>query len=469
MRLDGWVRQFLTAVVAVLVVACGNPQKIAGGTNGTEAGNAFTARLQAMDGTAAVGAQVVIRPAQATDSSGRDQWFRQVADVNGQVSFQIPPGTWTLEARQGSMSLRTDFTSGLKGEFQGVLRPSQHLSGVVLGADSGARLELPGLARAVHLGAGGSFLVADCPFGTTLLSLPNQGRWALPDSLHDSLVLVANGAGKLMPQGVPFLLPPSSIPRRIQAADSSLPSHPLFLDRWGQEIPSATGPDRNGFRPVWLGPSDKGVAVLALGSSTSSSSPFASVPGLSLAWVPDLGNSNLTGSSNGLLLDLAVIPDSNSAEGKFFQVPLGLQLGTLPAGVLPDTGGFSVAIRSRLSSQSIGSLWLFDWTDSVGNGVRVGVGANRLVVRAGSQDTSVEWPNTSAWTTWVCTWDKRALIVWSDGVERMRVEGADIVDRRTWTRREVGLGGGLDLSAMLLWDREVDGKTVSANLVSSSK
>lgn len=352
---------------------------MAGGNVGTEAGNAVSARLVLADGRSAAGASVVVRPAQAIDSSGRSVWVRAVTDSHGVARFALPQeGAWTLEATLGDDGVRLELPQTAMAQVSDTLRDLVRLEGVLLGADSGQRVVLPGLARSAVVGSGGAFRFEDLPQGKTLVQVADGRSWTLNAPLPASLVLAA-------------------------------PAEQLRLAWW---------------------------------AALSGTSPVA---------------------GTGLAFDAIAIPGVDSMEGAFQEAVLGSTLGRMDGAALSNTGSFSLSMRLRLTSPSIGSIWLLDAGDSVDKpGLRIGVGGGKIRVVTSGLDTALATPTPVGWATWVAGFDGKWLVVWSGGVERVRLELPGLADRSGWTRRDLGSGGGMQVGAILVWDRFVDGAAVSA-------
>ncbi|MBK9576875.1 MAG: hypothetical protein IPO40_07375 [Fibrobacteres bacterium] len=380
MHLSGFCHR--AAWLAALVLAgCGGGggDRVAGGNVGTEAGNAVSARLVHADGRSASGVSLVVRPAQAIDSSGRSAWVRAVTDSQGVARFELPQdGAWTLEARLGDDGVRLELPQTAMAEVSDTLRDLVRLEGVMLGADSGQRVVLPGLARSAVVGSGGAFRFEDLPQGRTPVQLADGRSWTLNAPLPASVVL-------------------------------SAPTEQLRLAWW---------------------------AVLS-------------------------GTAPVVGS--GLVFDSLVKPGVDSSEGSFQEAVLGSTLGRLDGAALSNAGAFSLSMRLRLTSPAIGSIWLLDAGDSADKpGLRIGVGGGKIRVVASGLDTAFAVPTPAGWATWVAGFDGKWLVVWSGGVERVRLELPGLADRTGWTRRDLGSGGGMQLGAILVWDRFADGATVSA-------
>lgn len=363
---------------ALALAGCGGGDRVVGGNVGTEAGNAVSARLVHADGRSAAGVSVVVRPAQAIDSSTRNDWVRAVTDSHGVAKFELSKeGDWTLEATLGDDGIRMELPQAATVEFSDTLRDLVRLEGVLMDADSGQRLYLPGLARSAVVGSGGAFRFEDLPQGKTLVQLADGRSWTVNAPLPASLVLSA---------------PPEQL------------------------------------RLAW--------------------------------WSALSGTSPVVGS--GLAFDSLVKPGEDSLEGSFQEAVLGSTFGRLGGRALSDTGAFSLSMRLRLTSPSIGSIWLLDAGDtSAKSALRIGVGGGKIRVVTPALDTAFVVPTPVDWATWVVGFDGKRLLVWSGGKERVRLELPGLADRTNWTRRDLGSGGAMFVSSILVWDRMVDGAAVS--------
>lgn len=445
MRRDARSARGLVALLPVAILAsCGSGDRVAGGTIGTETGNAVTARLVFPDGAPAVGARVVVRPSDAIDSSCISRWLVGATDSSGLVSLDLPLGSWVLEATSGSRGLSRSVDLRASGSRTDTLRPLDSIRGVVLAARPGATVFLPGLARRTRLDSNGVFSFAAIPPGDARLALDGGATWPIPDTLRKTLV-VASGVPGWTISGLPFAVEPTLVPRSWRVAGSAIPSGVAALvDRDGAAVPFAAGPLRGGFRQVWSGPAPTGAVALVRSDELKSASPFLRVSGLRAAWVPELA-----WSDSGLVLDSTARLDSTVEEGRFRIVELGMRLGELRPGILPDSGDFAVSLRAAQTIRSVGSLWLFDWTDSSGTaGIRVGIGSGRLVVRSGGLDTAVAWPDRPEPVTWKIHLSGSTLVVAADGVEVFRGY-APSVKRIGWAPPAIARGGGLAVAWLL--------------------
>lgn len=445
-------RQILSFMATVLLGACGSSGDLAGGTVGTETGNAIVLQLRMEDGSPASGALAILRPADAIDSSSAPSWQVREADAAGRVQLSIPSGSWTLEARSGQCARRRNLTGASPLSFLDTLKPLRSLGGQFPGAPAGTWIALPGLARRTQTDATGSWRFDEVPEGEGNLSCA-QRLWPLPDSSRTGLVLA--DSGKVLTQGHRLAIAAPAQLSRIWLPDSLAPDSSRFLDAQGDVVPASLGTAADGMRPVWVAASQRDIRTV--GRSTSPTpSPFPIDPGLRLAWIPDLGDGNLIPGASSLRL-AGQHPATTASEGRIQTVPLGLSLGTLDAGLLPDTGAFSILLRSRLTVADLGSLWLLSWTDSSDGGrLEIGIGNRRMVIRTPGRDTAVALPDSDLWTSWAVSWDGKDLSIGMDGSRLLVLTDVRLQDRRSWSRRRIGLGGGMEFSAVLGWNRSQD-------------
>jgi hypothetical protein len=453
------MRRFLSCAALLGLAACGATDQVAGGTVGTETGNALTGMLMREDGSPAASAVVVARPHDAVDSMSSAIWQRGQADDQGAIRMHLPSGRWTLEARSGALSRRTDVVVDGDVAIRDTLRPGTLLRGRVLG-EGIASISLPGLARSSRIGSDGTFEFLDVPAGAQRLESSGM-QWSLPAG-GDSLALAADGSGRILRGAHALALPVGASLRCVQIADTLVPDGNVQLwDGRGEVVPLALGLVRAGSRRMWVGTRTAAPAFLGMDPNAVTVSPFERDPALTLAWIPELGEGNLTGSRPGLAVATGAVLDS-SGEGRYRRIPLGMALGMFDSGTLPDTDAFSLMVRARLNLTAVGSLWLVDWTDLDGAGLRIGIGAGKLSVRAGLKDTAIDLADSGTWTSWGASWDGQDLSVSSDGIERMRVRTDALGRRASWISRRIGQGGGLDVSTILAWRRAVDGPSLSA-------
>jgi hypothetical protein len=383
-----------------------------------------------------------------------------VTNEEGTIQLALPKGRWTLEARCGTLTRRTDVLVEGELAIRDTLRPPTLLRGRVLGGYFGS-LGLPGLARTTPVQTDGSFEFLDVPAGVQRLESARQ-QWTL-NAGGDSLALATDGSGRILFQTRALALPVGASLGAFDVAETLVPDGDVqLLNGLGEVIPFSLGPVREGKRRMWVGSRTSSPSFLGIDPSVAAASAFQQESDLALAWIPEMGIGNLVGSSAGLTVATGIVEDSVAGEGRYCRIPLGMSLGAIDSGVLPDTGSFSLLVRARLNLSAVGSLWLADWTDADGAGLRIGIGAGRLSVRAGVKDTAVELIDSGAWSSWTASWDGQNLSVSSNGTERLRMASDALGHRASWTLRRLGQGGGLDVSTVLAWRRAVDGAALSA-------
>jgi hypothetical protein len=228
----------------------------------------------------------------------------------------------------------------------------------------------------------------------------------------------------------------------------------VFTDSTGTEIPAYIGKATGTDRTVWLDPPASGkVSLRQRISGPAPGSPFSPGNGFSFVWLADTGTALLgefqTSSSSVLV--------SPVDSGAFLRSSLGGSLGTIGSG-LPDSGTFSIGLRARQLTPTVGSIWVLNWTDSTtGTGVKVGVGNGWLTLQGGDRDTAVAWDPGQSWFQLGLSWDGQTLRLAADGVERIIFvpTAAALGDRSSWSLRSVGPGGSLDLSHLIVLGRVV--------------
>lgn len=462
MRGDIRFSRILSALAAsFLVAACGDDRS-AGGTIGTEAGNAIAARILTTDGKPAVHALVTARPAEAIDTTGKPDWILGTADSNGVVDLRLPDGAWTLEYHLGAVAARLDIQVGSDLVLSDTLLPLTVADGVILGAKSGERVFLPGLARSSVVAADGSFHFDSIPSGTTRIRSEDGTTWRVTDSVLPAVVLFPDTSVRPLP-GHSFATPALTSPVRYRVSDSLLPaSGTTLVDAQGSPIPMLIGPSRNGFRQIWTGPSTQPAAALVQ-KRTTTSSPFSSAQGLRYAWLPEFADSNLVGNVK-FVFDTSVKMDSLSSEGRFRKDVIGFPMGYFPDSPVPDTGAFSLSARIRLHAPSTASVPVWNWIDptSTTNGFALKVGGDRMDLHLGNRDTTLSVPTPTSWSTWCIAWNGQYLTVWVDGTQVFHAVASGLATRSTWTRRQFAPKGGLDVDELFAWDRAIDGQLVSA-------
>ena len=241
----------------------------------------------------------------------------------------------------------------------------------------------------------------------------------------------------------------------------------VLLDENDREIGSRWATVRSGRRRFWTERSltqGSFVRLCALVSRGTEPVPSAFADGFRLALVPELDSSlaNLSAGGGGFRSSSALVLDSS--EGLVVPATLGSLVGSLDSAALPVQGAFAFGLRARMATTGVESLGLLDWTDpATGTGLHLGIGGGKLDVRVGTRDTTVAWDPGLSWFGAALSWDGQILTVATDGQVRLRWVLADALsDRSRWTRREVGLGGGLRMSSLFTFAGAQDALLLSA-------
>ncbi|HXP90909.1 MAG TPA: hypothetical protein VN931_08285 [Fibrobacteria bacterium] len=446
-------KRLLPVLLPVLLAGCGQG-RVAEGTTGTEAGNALTAILLLPGGGPAAHALVAIRPSTAVDSSTAATWIHAETDEQGLLQTRFGAGSWTLEARLSGLAVRIELNGTHDTSLSSTLNTVQPLRCTVLGGSPGTVVSLPGLARSTRLDSASGFAFDSLPPDPTPVDLGGAPYLTLNPG-PTPLVVSVDAPQVVYQGGVALAGAPNTTVSPWLVADSLL-SDPstVFTDSTGSEIPvyigMATGTDRT----VWLGlPVSGKVSLRKRVSGPAPSSPFSPGNGFSFVWLADTGTTILGAFQTSSSSTLVSPVDS----GAFLRSSLGGSLGTIVSG-LPDTGVFSVGLRARQLTPTVGSIWALDWTDSLtAEGVQVGVGNGWLSLQAGGRDTAVAWDPGESWFQLGLSWDGQTLRLAADGVEKIVIVPAasTLADRSSWSLRDVGLGGSLDLSHLIVLDRVV--------------
>lgn len=445
-------RRILTLLACALLASCASDRS-ANGTTGTEAGNALAVVLALPDGSPATQALVVARPSEDVDSTNSAHWVEGRADDRGGVLLHLGAGDWTLEFRCGRYASIARVSVDADTSLRDTLVGMRTLEGQVLGTSENARLGLPGLGRSVALDARGFFRFDDLPEQTIRLSMAGVRVWeAKPEG--KPLLISAMISDAVFRDAVRLTLEGDGLATMRFVPDSLVPdSGAALLDSTGRALPMVLGGVGTKGRRVWSRvPVGTGVAYLCrnVAGTFATDSLFASSDGTRLEMVPDLSSTLLDLSRSGGGFVSKATLSGDSIWGGSLDGSLGSSLGMVQSG-LPDTGAFAVSFQAKLLSTGIESLWLLDWSDSTGKGLRVGVGGRRLRLQAAGRDTLVPWDPSLSWFALAVAWDGSVLTVSTDGTEQLRMEvdpGNWGNQRATWKRRQVGLGGGIRLGRL---------------------
>lgn len=454
MRFERRLQVSSASVLCLLLIGCGgNDRSASGPTNGTEAGNAVTARLF-VSGQPARGARVVARPSDAIDSSQQSTWIEEIADFSGQAHMLLPDGDWTLEARLDSHALSVELHGAKDTIFEHSLDPTRKLRGIVLGVDSGSRIYLPGLAVSTIVGSGGAFEFTDVPAGSRKLRESGGATWTL--SGLETTPVLAKAQGVI--SGSPFLLPALPVPARIWIRDSLLPTSPLILTTSGTQLPHIVGPLHGSLRQMWVGPSIAPTAILTSSRSAFAISPFDSSTGLSSIWIPEFGHlRNLVDSSSHLRLGRLSVTKIDSLEGEYWTGSPGDTLGIFDIGRIADSSeSFSILVRVRAYS-SADSSNVFCFADPSEERLRFDVATDHIRVKSTDLDTSLAIATSSPWNWYALVVNGADLRVYSNGTRILQTTTHSLTDRRTWTNGYLGLSSRIEIGAYLAWSRPIDG------------
>lgn len=444
-------------VLGAILHGCSDDRS-AGGTTGTEAGNALAVRLRLPDGGPAVGARIVVRPRSSVSIEDSSTWLRDTTDDRGALELRLPEGFWTLEARAGAFGLRADLPSSSTSLLLDTLEPLRQLSGMVLGASEGDVLGLPGLGRSVVLDAQGRFSLDSVPAQSLPLATADGVRWLVaPDT--GRLVLPLATPGLVCGEGRRFV-PGGRGPVHELDAAAAPGGIQVFLDDSGREIGALWAAPRKGRRRIWadFAGARQGATLCKLVSRSNDAIPSAFAPGLRSVYIPWMdpvvnGGATVPGRFQAAGASLV-----DSLEGPVLAAGLGDQLGTLDSAGLPDRGPFAVAARIRLVTSGVQSIGVLDWSDPEDrDGLHVGVGGDVLRLRVAGRDTTIVHVPAGPWTNLAVSWNGQSLSVAVDGTLLLSwvLPGA-LIDRSGWTSRRVGLGGGIRLSWFLTSSEAID-------------
>lgn len=436
----------------MLIVSCASDRS-ASGTTGTEAGNALAVTLSLPDGSPAARAKVVARHAEDVDSSNASEWIEGLADDGGNVLLELGKGDWTLEIHCGRYARVSSMTIASDTILRDTLVGTRSLVGMILGASGDVRLGLPGLGRSVPLAADGTFRFDNLPEQQLRLAIPGLRSWNA-NPAGAPLLLSAQLSEAVFRDPVRLSLDGDGLATMRFVPDSLVPdSGAVLLDSLGRVLPMVLGGNGSEGHRLWNRvPSGVGHAYLcrSVAGRIPTDSLFSASDGTRLEIVPALSNSlgDLSGAG-GEFVSMAS-PTDDPAWGLALDGSLGSTIGIIRKG-LPDTGAFAVSFQAKLLSEGIEALWLLDWRDSTGNGLRVGVGGRQLRLQVGDLDTSIVWDPAVSWFGLAVGWDGSTITVSANGIQRLRI--ADLPpgwgrQRSSWKNRSVGLGGGMRLGRL---------------------
>lgn len=478
------LRFLLHPVLGAVLAACGGPERVAGNgpTTGTEAGNAFTARVFRADGSPATGAAAKARRTESVDDSS--SWPSGIVDSAGRVRLELDTASdWTVEfAEPGAASLRrVTRASDSVIDSPVVLMPTANVAGKVRGGVPGAKIALAGLGRAVALDADTMFRFEWIPADSLALRLVGTDfGWSvdLAPGTTKSVVLDARtGDGVPLDPEIAVGSPAGRIPAgNLVALELEAPS-PIdpdvswndyrLLDAQGG-IVAAHLERRNaaaGTSRVWIraprGATDSGFrlrVVPAVAAGSAAPSPFVA-PGLvsaalfdadSIRGVRDLARDGEW--LRGIHPSAELVPDPAFDGAKSLSASFGADLVALDSTGFPSSGAGGFAMRFRLLDPAFGRLWLFQANDSASSRfVRAGWGGGWFVLQAGGNSDSVAMPSDAVPHVLSVSRNATAWTASLDGVATLSVP-IDSASRDTiWKRRVVGRGAGIAIKDLFVF------------------
>ena len=477
-------------LLALLCGGCGFDRQV--GTTGTEAGNAFTARIVRADGSPAIGALALARPSESLADSN---WPSAVADDQGRVRLELSAArAWTIEFSQaGTEGMARLEAKSIWDEAVVALRPAGAVTGRVVGGVPGDRLYLPGLGRSTTLDAQRMFGFSGLP--AQGLSVRHAGTgmvWGLEifsevvrqvvldlqsatASYGDPVVVVklpgqTIAKGALVPLDVPDPVPGDAAIqwsgyRLVDPAGGVVPM-------WVERRDSATGLSR-----LWIRAgnsrldSAQHLLVVAALPNTPMLSPFATGDlGLATLLAPasvddlapptQLANLALAGTVvQGVHALARLAPDPVFAGAWSLSASYGPDLVALDSSVFPGKSPRAISMRFRLLDPRIGRLWLIHAADSsLSRTLRVAWGGDSLVLEAfGGRMAKFVACDDGAHTLTLSPSDT-GWVVYFDGVQILSAAaGPDFAATDYGSLRAVvGRGAGVALKELFVFGAGVD-------------
>lgn len=413
-------------MVCCFLGACGSDPLVAGGgpTTGTEAGNAFSARVLRPDGTPVPGASVRARRSASLDDSAA--WPSGVTDSDGRVRLVLAPAVdWTLEFAKGDSAglRRKGAETDSVVDTSVILAPTAGVVGKVKGGVPGSVLSIAGLGRSATLDADTMFRFDDLPADSLVLVAGGGIRsWRLapaPGSrehvvldmggevgLADPVVALRSLVGSL-PGGAVFpieLASPSASDPKASWNDYSLVSEQDDTVLFHLESADTVA----GISRLWIRLPERvtgdslRMRVVAVGSSGRTSPFQASGMGAAILFgydplgaTSDLAHPGKTVS--GISSAAELIADTSFGGKWSMSASYGSDLVRLDSTVLGASNPGTVVARFRLLDPRFGRLWLVQAEDpGTGNRVRVGWGGDSLVFEAGSARLARRLPSDAA-------------------------------------------------------------------------
>lgn len=449
--------------------SCGSDERLSGGTSGTQTGNALQARILLSDGHPAANARVVARHAQASDSSAPT--IETTTDPAGRFEMHLDDGDWSVEASLPGTGVRKDFHLSSDTVLPpDTLLPCGTLEGTVEGLQPGQSLSILGLGRRVVPDASGRFRFDSLPRGThPLRLLGSASSWSVvvASGRTDTLLLDVQRSGEIF--SAAGSVSPSSRTGVVLLSQSGFGSFrdPLSSLEWtdsrGEVLPAlALDMDpKSGILRAWVKPPVSGDILCrkVLSGQARHRSPFSGYR-VALVFPASMGHGdslatdsvlNFADSSRFTGFSPASAFQSFPGEGRIRRSPLGSALASLSGANLPSKPGWTMILRAGLENPDIGRIWLLDWSDdSTGEGLKIGIGAGSLELVAPGIDTTVSIPGVGDFHDWTITSDGETISVGIDGRTSASIRFAAPGPR--WSRGWIGVGGGIRLSRLFVWD-----------------
>lgn len=193
------MRILLMLFIFAMLVACDGGKKVSGGgSTGTEAGNAITARVVGVDLLPASFAQVQLMSSDAIVGIGETEVSEETTtDENGVFTFsELPKGKYTIEiigvnsASQLTVSLSGE--EGLVDKGLDTLMLLGYVNGTLDSASAGGMIVAQGLNHSVKVGSNGSYSLDSLPSGSySLVFVPQQSS----EPLRYAYLNVSAGVG----------------------------------------------------------------------------------------------------------------------------------------------------------------------------------------------------------------------------------------------------------------------------------
>lgn len=479
-----WFFRFLVpSALGAVLAACGGPERVAGNngpTTGTEAGNAFTARVLRLDGSPATGAAAKARRTESVEDSS--SWPSGIVDSTGRVRLLLDTSSgWTVEfAEPGAASLRRIAkVSDSVVDSSVVLLPAAGVVGKIRGGAPGAKIAVAGLGRMVSLDADTMFRFDGLPADSLALRIVGgQGTdWhvELVPGKTSSVVLdartgaspdpeiVVRSTGRI-PEGMLVALeledPSESDPAATWSDFRLLDERGGVVASHLERRDSATGSSRLWIRSPRTA-TDSGFRLRVVSAQAAGSiapSPFAAPEIVSASLfdadsiqrIRDLARGG--DGLRGIHSSAELLPDPVFGGAKSLSASFGADLVALDSSGFPSAGSGGFAMRFRLLDPSFGRLWLFQANDSASSRfARVGWGGGRFVLQVGGNGDSVDMPSdaaphilsvTRSATAWTASLDGEAVLsVPIDSVSRGAI----------WSHRVIGRGAGIAIKDLFVF------------------